>query len=120
MELAYEMYPTVNGKVVELVYADNGSDISAAETAIKELVAKEPKVILGSYGSVYSMIAGEYIYDAEIPAIAATNTNPLVTRNNKYYFRVCYVDSNQGDILAKYILGQKQETTAGILLPGRR
>lgn len=117
MELAYEMYPTVNGKVVELVYADNGSDISVAETAIKELVAKEPKVILGSYGSVYSMIAGQYIYDAKIPAIAATNTNPLVTRNNKYYFRVCYVDSNQGDILAKYILGQKQETTAGILLP---
>ena len=117
IELAHEMYPTVNGKIVELVYADNGSDISAAETAIKELIAKEPKVILGSYGSVYSLTAGEYIADAGIPAIAITNTNPLVTRNNDYYFRVCYVDSNQGDILAKYILGQKNEVTAGILLP---
>ena len=44
IELANEMYPTVNGKVVELVYADNTSDIYAAETAIKELLVKEPLV----------------------------------------------------------------------------
>ena len=117
IELAHEMYPTVNGKIVELVYADNGSEISAAETAVKELIGKDPLVILGSYGSVYSLAAGEHILDAKIPAIAITNTNPLVTKNNDYYFRVCYVDSNQGDILAKYILSQKKETTAGILLP---
>lgn len=117
IELAHEMYPTVNGKVVELVYADNLSDIDAAETAIKELLVKEPKVILGSYGSVYSLVAGDYIKEAKVPAIAITNTNPLVTKNNDYYFRVCYVDSNQGDILAKYLLEQKQETTAGVLLP---
>lgn len=117
IELANEMYPTVNGKIVELVYADNSSDLDAAETAIKELIVKEPKVILGSYGSVYSLVAGEHLKDARIPAIAATNTNPLVTKNNAYYFRVCYVDSNQGDILAKYLLTQKKETTAGVLLP---
>lgn len=117
IELAHEMYPTVNGKVVELVYADNGSDLYAAETAIKELLMKEPSVILGSYGSVYSLVAGEYIKEAQVPSIAITNTNPLVTRNNDYYFRVCYVDANQGDILAKYLLEQKGETTAGVLLP---
>ena len=100
IELAHEMYPTVNGKIVEMVYVDNASNIYAAETAIKELIVKEPLVILGSYGSVYSLVASDYIRDAEIPAIAVTNTNPLVTRNNDYYFRVCYVDSNQGDILA--------------------
>ncbi len=117
IELAHEMYPTVNGKIVELVYADNGSDIYTAETAIKELLVKKPLVILGSYGSVYSMVAGDHISKEEIPAIAITNTNPLVTRNNPYYFRVCYVDSNQGDILANYVLEQKMETTAGVLLP---
>lgn len=117
IELAHEMYPTVNGKFVELVYADNASDISAAETAIKELILKEPSVILGSYGSVYSLVAGDYINEAKIPSIAITNTNPLVTKNNEYYFRVCYVDSNQGDLLARYVLEQKQETTAGVLLP---
>ena len=95
IELAHEMYPTVNGKFVELIYADNASDIYAAETAIKELLLKEPTVILGSSGSVYSLVAGDYINEAKVPAIAITNTNPLVTKNNEYYFRVCYVDSNQ-------------------------
>ncbi|MDO4486108.1 MAG: ABC transporter substrate-binding protein [Bacillota bacterium] len=117
IKLAYEQYPTVNGKLVELVDADNASDIYAAETAIKELLLKEPTVILGSYGSVYSLVAGDYIRDAKVPTIAITNSNPLVTKNNSYYFRVCYVDSNQGDILAKYVLEEKNEKTAGVLLP---
>ena len=117
IELAHEMYPSVDGKMVELVYADNVSNIHAAESAIKELIVKEPLAILGSYGSVYSMVAGEYVKEAKIPAIAITNTNPLVTRNNDYYYRVCYVDSNQGDILAKYVLNEKKQKTAGVLLP---
>lgn len=117
IKLAYEQYPTVNGKLVELAEADNASDIYAAETAIKELLLKEPTVILGSYGSVYSLVAGDYIRDAKVPTIAITNSNPLVTKNNSYYFRVCYVDSNQGDILAKYVLDEKNEKTAGVLLP---
>ena len=117
IRLAYEQYPTVNGKLVELVEADNASDIYAAETAIKELLLKDPTVIIGSYGSVYSLVAGDYVEEAKVPAIAATNLNPLVTKNNDYYFRVCYVDSNQGDILARYLLEEKKIKTAGVLLP---
>lgn len=117
IELAHGVYPNIGGKIVELVYSDNSSDIDAAETAINNLISKKPDIILGSYGSVYSMIAGKPVNDAKIPAIAITNDNPLVTKNYPYYFRVCYVDSNQGDLLAKYVLEQKQETTAGVLIP---
>lgn len=117
IELAHAVYPNIGGKIVELVYSDNSSDIDAAETAINNLISKKPDIILGSYGSVYSMIAGKPVNDAKIPAIAITNDNPLVTKNYPYYFRVCYVDSNQGDLLAKYVLEQKQETTAGVLIP---
>lgn len=117
IELAHKVYPNIGGKIVELVYSDNSSDIDAAETAINNLISKKPDIILGSYGSVYSMIAGKPVNDAKIPAIAITNDNPLVTKNYPYYFRVCYVDSNQGDLLAKYVLEQKQETTAGVLIP---
>lgn len=117
IELAHEVYPNIGGKIVELIYSDNSSDIDAAETAINNLISKKPDIILGSYGSVYSMIAGKPVNDAKIPAIAITNDNPLVTKNYPYYFRVCYVDSNQGDLLAKYVLEQKQETTAGVLIP---
>ena len=53
IELAHEVYPNIGGKIVELVYSDNSSDIDAAETAINNLISKKPDIILGSYGSVY-------------------------------------------------------------------
>ncbi len=117
IQLANEVYPNINGKIVKIIYSDNASDLYAAETAIKNLISYEPDVILGSYASVYSLQAGQYIADAKIPSIAITNLNPLVTRNNPYYYRVCYVDSNQGDILARYVLQAEEEVKAAVLTP---
>ena len=117
IQLANKVHPNVNGKLISLVFSDDKSDIDATETAAKTLVDKKPLVILGSYGNVYSLAASPYIKEAKIPAIAITNTNPLVTRNNPYYFRVCYVSANQGDLLARYILESEDEKEAGVLLP---
>ena len=117
IQLANKVHPNVNGKMISLVFSDDKSDIDATETAAKTLVDKKPVVILGSYGNVYSLAASPYIKEAKIPAIAITNTNPLVTRNNPYYFRVCYVSANQGDLLARYILESEKEAEAGVLLP---
>lgn len=116
IELAHEMMPQEGGHDIKLVYADNSSDINAAETAINTLLAKKPSVVLGSYGSIYSLVAGEYVAEAQTPAIAITNTNPLVTRNNSYYFRVCYIDATQGRLLARYLVSAGEDK-AGILLP---
>ena len=117
IELAHEMYPTVGDKFVELIYADNSSDLDAADTAINTLISREPAFILGSYGNVYSLAACEYIEEAKIPSIAITNTNPLITKDYDYYCRVCYVDSNQGDLLAQYVLNDRNQTKAGVLAP---
>ena len=117
IQLANKVHPNVNGKLISLVFSDDKSDIDATETAAKTLVDKKPMVILGSYGDVYSLAASPYIKEAKIPAIAITNTNPLVTKNNPYYYRVCYVTSNQGDLLARYILESKKKNVAGVLLP---
>ncbi|MDO4175967.1 MAG: ABC transporter substrate-binding protein [Bacillota bacterium] len=117
IQLANSVHPNVNGRIISLVFSDGKSDIDATETAAKTLIEKKPLIILGSYGSVYSLAASPYIKEAKIPAIAITNSNPLVTRNNEYYFRVCYVDSNQGDLLARYVLDSKKEKKAGVLIP---
>ena len=117
IELAHEMYPTVGDKFVELIYADNSSDLDAADTAINTLISREPAFILGSYGNVYSLAACEHIEEAKIPSIAITNTNPLITKDYDYYCRVCYVDSNQGDLLAQYVLNDRNQTKAGVLAP---
>lgn len=117
IELAHEVLPKCLGKDVELIYADNESDIYVAEAKIQELISKGPTIILGSYGSVYSLVAGEYIEEAQIPTIAITNTNPLVTSANPYYFRVSPTDSYQAVALAKFTYESLGVSEAAILRP---
>jgi len=114
IKLANELFPTVLGKQVELVYADNKSDMDMAAAAAKELVEKKVAVVLGSYGSTLSLVGGEYFTEARIPAIAITATNPLVTSSSDYYFRACFVESFQGVALAKYVVEQMGASTAAI------
>lgn len=103
MKLANKMYPEVLGKKVELVLVDNKSDKVEAATAAERLVEKEKvSVILGSWGSSLSMAAGDIVKKAQVPAIGASCTNPLVTKDNDYYFRVCFIDPFQGTVMANY------------------
>lgn len=117
IELAHSMYPTVDGKKVELIYSDNRSDIYAAETAIQDLLLKNPVAILGSYGNANSLVAGPYVDEANVPAMAITNTNPLVTSTSEYYFRACFVDTYQGTALARYAYSGLKAKKAGIIIP---
>ena len=114
IELAHELFPEVIGKKVELVYADNQSDVDVAVFAAEDLIDKKVSVVLGSYGSTLSLVGGEYFAEAGIPAIAATPANPLVTSSSEWYFRTCFVESFQGVALAKYVVEQLGITTAAI------
>lgn len=93
IELAHELFPEALGKSVELVYADNKSDLDVAATAAEDLVKKKVSVVLGSHGSALSLVGAEYFAKAKIPAITITSANPLVTSSNDYYFRTCFVES---------------------------
>lgn len=117
IELANRLYPEVLGKKIELVYADNKSDLDAAETAIVDLLKKNPLVVLGSYGNIYSLVANGYMEQVKVPGIAITNTNPLVTSNSPYYFRVCFVEAYQGEALARYANDELKQKTTAILIP---
>ncbi len=116
IELAYSLYPTVDGRKVELVYQDNRSEIEAAEAAINELLSKKPAVILGSYGDANSLAASSYINENKVPAIAITNTNPLITAAGDYYFRVCIISPYQGDALAYYAYNVMKARKACVLV----
>ncbi len=117
IELANKLYPELNGAQIELIYADNKSDIDAAETAMADLMKKQPKAVLGSYGNIYSLIAGPHLENAEVPGIAITNTNPLITKNNPYYFRVSTVDTYQAAAMARYVYEELNQKKAGVLIP---
>jgi branched-chain amino acid transport system substrate-binding protein len=107
IRLAQSLYPTVTaGGVtykIELAIADNKSDKVEAANAGQSLVDRDKvQVVLGSWGSGLSMAAGPIFRDAKIPAIGLSCTNPLVTKDNPYYFRVCFIDPFQGTVMATY------------------
>ncbi len=108
MQYANHECPTVEigGKTynVELVLADNGSSTDKAPSAASDLVSAGVSVVLGSYGSGVSMAGGPKFEEAGIPAIGVTCTNPNVTAGNNYYFRICFLDNFQADVLANFAI----------------
>ncbi len=115
-KLANKIYPTVLGKKVELVFADNKSDKVEAANAAANLIEQEHvNAIIGSYGSGFSMAAGDIVQEAKVPAVGVTCTNPLVTAGNDYYFRVCFIDPFQGTVMAKYAANKLKAKKVAIL-----
>ncbi|MBP6467398.1 MAG: ABC transporter substrate-binding protein [Fusobacteriaceae bacterium] len=107
IKLANKLYPEVLGKKVELVIVDNKSDKVEAANAASRLVDKENvNAVIGSYGSSLSIAGGEIFKNAKIPAVGASCTNPMVTLDNEYYSRVCFIDPFQGTVMANYAFGK--------------
>ena len=108
MQFANSETPTVSigGKEyqVELVMADNGSSTDKAPSAASDLVSKDVSIVLGSYGSGVSMAGGPKFEEAGLAALGVTCTNPNVTAGNDYYFRICFLDDFQADVLANFAM----------------
>lgn len=115
IELAHDLYPTLAGVEVQLIYADNQSDVTACPAAAQTLVDAGCQFIIGSYKSVLTLASSDVIKEARIPAIAVTNTNPIVTSTNNWYFRVCYIDSCEGQAAADFVMNGLNTTNAAIL-----
>ncbi len=89
---------------VELVMADNGSSTDKAPSAASDLVSKDVSIVLGSYGSGVSMAGGPKFEEAGLAALGVTCTNPNVTAGNDYYFRICFLDDFQANVLANFAM----------------
>lgn len=115
IKLANELFPEVLGKKIELVIADNKSDKVEAANAAERLVNKDQvTAIIGSWGSSLSMAAGPII-KGKVPAVACSATNPLVTKGNDWYFRVCFLDPFQGQVMATYAVTKLNAKTACVI-----
>ena len=118
VEYAHSLFPTVTiagtEYQIELVVRDNESDRTKAPDAARSLVAEGVTIVVGTYGSGTAIAGGPIFEEAEIPAIAASATNPQVTIGNDYYFRICFLDPFQGTVMANYAI-QNGYTTAAVV-----
>ena len=103
---------------IKLVYADNQSDINTAQEAAKSLLNENVSAILGSYGSAVTLIGADVFDAAQIPAVGISCTNPDITTEHKYYYRVCFVDSFQGAAAANYAFNQQLRHAAVVTQVG--
>lgn len=115
IELAHEVYGEVLDKKVELIYADTQSSMYSVDSAVTDLISKNPAVVLGCYGDAMALEASSILRPAKIPAIGITTVNPLVTGGNDYYFRVAFSEESQGTALANFIHDELKFDSVGII-----
>lgn len=105
----------VLGRPIELLELDNKStplgSRQSALTAVKEKVV----AVVGPAWSSHSLIAGPILNDAKIPMVSNIATNPAVTKDLEYVFRICFTDAFQGQVMAQFARTTLKARTAVIL-----
>jgi branched-chain amino acid transport system substrate-binding protein len=106
----------VLGRRIELITEDNQSVPGQSATAAKKLIARDKVVaLLGEVSSGRSLEAAPVAQGARIPMIAPASTNPKVTQVGSYIFRVCFIDSFQASVIAKFVGGELKARRVAIL-----
>ena len=95
----------VLGKQLELVTEDNQSKAGESATIVKKFISRDKVVaVLGEVASGRSLEAGPICQAAGIPMVSPSSTNPKVTQVGDCIFRVCFIDSFQGKLIADFAL----------------
>jgi branched-chain amino acid transport system substrate-binding protein len=96
----------VLGRRLELLTEDNQTVPGQSATAAKKLISRDKVVaLLGEVSSGRSLEAAPICQANRIPMIAPASTNPKVTQVGDYIFRVCFIDSFQGTVMARFAGG---------------
>lgn len=93
----------VLGKKIELLTEDDQTKAGEPANAVNKLISKDGVVaILGEVASSRSLEAAPICQQNKIPMISPASTNPTVTKEGDYIFRVCFTDTFQGAALANF------------------
>jgi len=93
----------VLGKKVRVVVEDDQGKPEEAQTVVTRLINRDRVVaILGEVSSSRSLAAAPVCQQSRIPMISPSSTNPRVTQVGDYIFRVCFIDTFQGLVMARF------------------
>lgn len=95
----------VLGRKVQVITEDDQSKADEARTAAEKLISRDHVVaLLGEISSSKSIAAAPAAQNAKIPMLSPGSTNPKVTEMGDYIFRACFIDSFQGEAMARFAL----------------
>jgi branched-chain amino acid transport system substrate-binding protein len=102
---------------VELVVEDNRSLAGESATAAKKLISRDHVVALvGECSSARTLEAAVIAQASGIPLVTPASTSPKVTQVGDDIFRVCFIDSFQGQLIATFARRKLGLTRAALLV----
>lgn len=107
----------INGKKIQFIFEDDQADPNSSMQAFNKLVDDEKVcAILGPVTSGATLAVAPNATSRKIPMITPSATEPTVTKvGGEYMFRGCFIDSFQGEVLAKYSNETLKSKTAAVL-----
>ena len=110
----------VNGRKIKVITEDDQSKAEEAANAVSKLISQNSVIaVLGEVASSNSLAAAPICQSNKVPMITPSSTNPTVTEKGDYIFRMCFLDSYQGESMAKYLTGKLGIKTAAILIDNK-
>ena len=108
---------TVNDETYGLAYKDLDNGFNTDEAALNAQEFADDEEIcamIGPNDSDMCMATQAIVTEEGIPAISPWSTLVELT-SSEWYFRACFTDDFQGEILAKYAYEYEEATTAAVL-----
>jgi branched-chain amino acid transport system substrate-binding protein len=106
----------INGRKIDVVIQDDrGSPEEAARLAGKLIDQDRVIAIIAGGTSGNSRAAAPKAQASGVPLISPSSTDPAVTKVGDYIFRACFVDSFQGEVMARFAVNTLKAQKAAIL-----
>ena len=106
----------INGRRIDVVFEDDrGSPEEAARLTAKLIDEDKVIAIIAGGTSGNSRAAAPKAQSSQIPLISPSSTDPAVTQVGDYIFRACFVDTFQGEVMARFAADKLKAQKAAIL-----
>jgi branched-chain amino acid transport system substrate-binding protein len=110
----------IKGRKVRVQTEDDQSRPDEAANAVQKLISQDQVIaILGEVASSNSLAAAPVCQSSRVPMISPSSTHPSVTEVGDYIFRMCFIDTYQGPVVARYLREELKIATAGLLTDTR-
>ena len=110
----------VLGKPLVLLSEDDRGEASEAASVVSKLITRDHVVaLIGENASSRTLAAAPIAQSYKVPMVSPSSTNIEVTKKGDYIFRVCFIDSYQGQALATFARRDLKAQTAAILIDAR-
>jgi branched-chain amino acid transport system substrate-binding protein len=110
----------VKGRRVVLRAYDSQGRLEESVSAAKRLITKDRvHLILGDVSSSNSLAVADVAQAAHVPMVTPSATHPDVTRKGDYIFRTCFIDSFQGQAIARFAREHLKLERIAILQDGK-